>query len=117
MRRVLTDYQQLLEFETSVRFDIKAQLMVRSVEGSKMKFVAAAAILFSMCGVSLADNDASRFKIENGNIIIAQSYCGICNDSATSCRLACNGSGTCLQACDEKLRICREQNCGARYRR
>jgi hypothetical protein len=82
-----------------------------------MKFAAAAAIWFSMCGVSLADNNAGRFKIQNGKIIVAQSYCRMCDESATACRLACNGSGTCLQACDDKLRDCREQNCGARYRR
>ncbi|SHM85130.1 hypothetical protein [Bradyrhizobium lablabi] len=81
-----------------------------------MKLAAAVAILLLMGGVSLADN-ASRFKIENGEFIVAQSYCRMCDDSATSCRLACNGSGTCLQACDDKLRDCREQNCSARYRR
>jgi|GraSoi_2013_60cm_1033757.scaffolds.fasta_scaffold25882_4 hypothetical protein len=82
-----------------------------------MKFPAAAVILLTMCGLSLADDNASRVRIENGKIIVAQSYCGMCDESATSCRLACNGSGTCLQACDDKLRDCREQNCGARYRR
>jgi hypothetical protein len=67
-------------------------------------------------GATLADDNASRFKIENGRIIVAQSYCAICFDNATTCRLACNGSGACIQACDDMLRECREQNCGSRRR-
>lgn len=81
-----------------------------------MKFTSAAIVVISMCGASFADDSASRFKIENGRIILAQSYCGMCADNATSCRLACNGAGLCIQACDEKLRDCREQNCGMRAR-
>lgn len=81
-----------------------------------MRVLIAAFTLLSMGGVSLADNNASRFKIDNGRIIVAQSYCGICSDNATACRLACNGSGTCIQACDDALRDCREQNCGLRRR-
>ena len=34
-------------------------------------------------GMSWADNAATRFKIENGRIIVAQSYCGMCFDNAT----------------------------------
>jgi hypothetical protein len=81
-----------------------------------MKFVIAAFALLAMSGVSLAETSASRFKFENGRIIVAQSYCVLCSDSATACRLSCNGSGTCIQACDDALRDCREQNCGARSR-
>ena len=81
-----------------------------------MKFIGAAILIFSMCGVSLADSNASRFKIERGRIIVAQSYCGMCADSAASCRLGCNGAGTCIQACDDKFRDCRDQNCSQRIR-
>jgi len=81
-----------------------------------MKFLIAAVMALSMSGASLADNNASRFKINNGHVVLAQSYCGICFDNATACRLACNGSGTCIQACDDALRDCREQNCGFRRR-
>lgn len=81
-----------------------------------MKFMIMVFIVLSMSGASLADNATSRFKIENGRIIVAQSYCRMCLDSATACRLACNGAGTCIQACDDRLRDCREQNCGSRYR-
>jgi hypothetical protein len=63
----------------------------------------------------LADN-ANRFKINSGRIILAQSYCAICSDNATACWVACNGSGTCIQACDDALSDCREQNCGQRRR-
>jgi hypothetical protein len=65
---------------------------------------------------ALAGDNANRFKIEGGRIILAQSYCGMCFDAATTCRLACNGSGTCIQACDDQLRDCRELNCGLRRR-
>jgi hypothetical protein len=91
-------------------------LVEYSKRGFDMKFIGAAIMIFSMCGVSLADSNASRFKIERGRIIVAQSYCGMCADSATSCRSGCNGAGTCIQACDDKFRDCRDQNCGQRIR-
>jgi hypothetical protein len=81
-----------------------------------MRFIAAVGMMLSMCGASLADSNATRFRIEGGRIVVAQSYCGMCADSTTSCRSGCNGSGTCIQACDEKLRECRQQNCGSRAR-
>ena len=71
-----------------------------------MKFMSAVFIVLSMSGASLAENATSRFKVENGRIIVAQSYCRMCVDSATAC----------IQACDDRLRDCREQNCGSRYR-
>ena len=81
-----------------------------------MRFLLAVVTVLSLSGVSLADTNVSRFKMENGRIIVAQTYCGMCSDSATACRLACNGAGTCIQACDDRLRECREQNCGVRGR-
>jgi hypothetical protein len=80
-----------------------------------MKCVMALGMLFLMTSTSLANANASRFRIENGKIIVAQSYCGMCADNRTSCRLACNGAGACIQACDDQYRDCREQNC-RRYR-
>jgi hypothetical protein len=79
-----------------------------------MKFLIAMLTVLSMTGVSAADNNSSQFRFDNGRIILAQSYCAICSDNATACRLACNGSGTCIQACDDALKECREQNCGVR---
>lgn len=81
-----------------------------------MKFLIPAFMLVAMSGASLADSNASLFKLENGRIILAQSYCAICSDNASACRLACNGAGACIQACDDRLRECREQNCGVRGR-
>ena len=81
-----------------------------------MRFLIAVVTVLSMSAESLADNNASRFKLEGGRIVVAQTYCGMCSDSATACRLACNGAGTCIQACDDRLRECREQNCGVRNR-
>ena len=81
-----------------------------------MRFLIAVVTVLTMNSVSSAENSATRFKITDGHIVIAQSYCGICSDNAMACRLACNGSGVCIQACDDALRDCREQNCGFRRR-
>ena len=74
-----------------------------------MKFVTALGMLLMMSGTSLADADGTRFKIENGKIVVAQSYCGICAINDSSCRLQCNGAGVCIQACDAQYRDCRRQ--------
>ena len=47
-----------------------------------MKFLIAAFTVLFMSGTSLADNNASRFRIHSGRIILAQSYCEICFDNA-----------------------------------
>lgn len=78
--------------------------------------IAAATMIILTCGASLADSNATRFTIQSGRIVVAQSYCAMCFDSASSCRLGCNGSGACIQACDDQLRDCREQNCRSRVR-
>jgi hypothetical protein len=76
-----------------------------------MKSVLAFGMLLLMTSTSLADANASRLRIENGKIIVAQSYCDMCANSATSCRLGCNGSGTCIQACEDQYRDCARANC------
>lgn len=81
-----------------------------------MKYFMAMGMLLIMTNASLADANANRFKIENGKIIVAQSYCRICTDNRTSCQLGCNGAGACIQACDDRFRECSEQNCGPRLR-
>ena len=47
---------------------------------------------------------------KSGRIQLAQSYCGQCNDARTACITKCNGSGTCIQKCDDDYETCREQN-------
>ena len=79
-----------------------------------MKLGAALCILFLMTGLSFAENSATSLTIRNGRFVVAQSYCGMCADKATACRLKCNGSGTCLQACDDDYQDCVNQNCSRR---
>lgn len=81
-----------------------------------MRLIFAAAVVWLSMGGLAAAEGANRSTFEKGRMKLVQSYCAICSDNATTCRLACNGAGTCLQACDVQLRQCREQNCGGRYR-
>jgi hypothetical protein len=75
-----------------------------------MKFITTLGMLLCISGASFADGDATRFKIEHGKTIVAQSYCGICANNNSACRVACNGAGTCIQACDDQYRDCLRQN-------
>ena len=70
-----------------------------------MKFLIAVATILSMSAVSLADNNATQFKIDNGQIIVAQTYCRIFSTTLRLVACSCNGSGTCIQACDDALVI------------
>jgi len=80
-----------------------------------MKLITALCIQLLMVGASIADINATSLTIKNGKFIVAQSYCGMCADAATACRIKCNGSGTCIQACDDDFRDCVDQNCRRRY--
>jgi hypothetical protein len=80
-----------------------------------MKLVTTLCILLLMAGASFADNSATSLKISNGRFTVAQSYCGMCADAATACRIKCSGAGTCIQACDDAFRDCVDQNCRRRY--
>ena len=82
-----------------------------SVKVIAMKLISALGMLLCMYGTSLADINATRLRNENGKIIVVQSYCGICANNNTSCRLACTGAGTCIQGCDDQYRECARQNC------
>jgi hypothetical protein len=42
---------------------------------------------------------------------IAQSYCAICGSDRTNCVVRCNGSGACIQNCDDDYRLCVERAC------
>jgi hypothetical protein len=80
-----------------------------------MKLAATFCILFLIVGISFADNNATNLRLKNGKFVVAQSYCGMCADNATGCRVKCNGSGACIQACDDSFRDCVDQNCRRRY--
>ncbi len=64
---------------------------------------------------SLADANATRFRVENGRIVVAQSYCRMCADQRSDCVIRCNGAGACIQNCNDDFRLCTEVNC--QYRR
>jgi hypothetical protein len=81
-----------------------------------MKCFLALSMLLIMNGTPLANTNVNHFRVENGKIVVAQSYCAICADNRTSCQLGCNGAGACIQSCDDRYRDCREQNCGSRGR-
>ena len=80
-----------------------------------MKPVTALWLLLLMADTSFADSNATSPKIRNGKFSVAQSYCAMCADQATACRIKCNGSGTCIQACDDAYLDCIDQNCRRRY--
>jgi hypothetical protein len=80
-----------------------------------VKLVAALCLLLFMTGTSLANPNATIIEIKGGKFRVAQSYCGMCADKASACRIGCNGSGTCIQACDDDYRNCVDQNCRRRY--
>ncbi len=80
-----------------------------------MKSVTALCMLFLMTNTSFAENRATNLEIRNGQFVVAQNYCALCADNATACRVKCNGSGTCVQACDDAERECHDQNCRRRY--
>jgi hypothetical protein len=79
-----------------------------------MKRVMALGMLLFMTSTSLANANATRFRIDNGKIVTAQSACGICDNNRTACVLACNGSGACIQACDNEYIDCARENCRRR---
>jgi hypothetical protein len=79
-----------------------------------MKLVAAFCAVVLASSASTAEARLIR-AAENTNIRVAQSYCGQCNDARISCVAKCNGSGTCIQKCDDDYLNCLEQNfCRAR---
>jgi hypothetical protein len=67
-------------------------------------------------GPALAGSNATALQIVDGRIVVAQSYCRICDDQRTDCALRCNGAGVCIQNCDNDYQLCREQACQSRRR-
>ena len=77
---------------------------------SDMKFVTLLAALLAS-GCAFAQPNATALKFANGKIILAQSYCGMCDSQRTECVLRCNGAGGCIQNCDNDFLLCRERSC------
>jgi hypothetical protein len=67
-------------------------------------------IVFMLSEAVGAEQVASNSRIIRGTTI-AQSYCAICGNDRTDCVLRCNGSGACIQNCDNDYRICVERAC------
>jgi hypothetical protein len=80
-----------------------------------MKLLSALCILVITTTTSLAQPNATSIEMKNGKFRVAQSYCAMCADKASACRVGCNGSGACIQGCDDAFRDCIEQNCRRRY--
>jgi hypothetical protein len=80
-----------------------------------MKVIVALCAIGLTCSASFAQANATRLRNGNGGIVIAQSYCGQCSDARTSCVARCNGSGACIQRCDDEYDSCLDRNfCRAR---
>jgi hypothetical protein len=75
-----------------------------------MRSVTALCALLLMTGASLCGAADKHSQVVHGKIMVAQSYCGICAEANTSCRLGCNGAGACIQACYDQYRDCLRQN-------
>lgn len=75
-----------------------------------MKFIVLWAVLVTS-GPALAENNATALRVVNGKIVVAQSYCKICDDQRTDCVLRCNGAGACIQKCDDDYELCKERAC------
>jgi hypothetical protein len=73
-------------------------------------------IIFACLGVLLLMTEvASAEPAKNSTVIpgtrFAQSYCAMCGNERTSCVIGCNGSGACIQNCDNDYRLCVERAC------
>jgi hypothetical protein len=74
-------------------------------------------ITLALIGIVFILSDAVRAEQTTGNLkgvqgtTIAQSYCAICGNERTSCVTRCNGSGACIQNCDDDYRLCVERAC------
>ena len=68
-------------------------------------------IFFMSSEVLGAEPNASNFQIRKGRMMIAQSFCEMCRNERTYCVIKCNGSGTCIQNCEDDYRLCVERAC------
>jgi hypothetical protein len=68
------------------------------------------AFVFMLSEALSVEQTASNPRIMRGTTI-AQSYCAICGNDRTNCVVNCNGSGACIQNCDNDYRLCVERAC------
>jgi hypothetical protein len=74
--------------------------------------VVVAGLLLMLSEALGAESTYTNLRNHSQRVIIAQSFCAICKDERTYCVLKCNGSGTCIQICDDDYRLCVERACG-----
>jgi hypothetical protein len=55
--------------------------------------------------------EQTTFNSRTKSTTVAQSYCAICGSDRTNCVVRCNGSGACVQKCDDDYRLCVERAC------
>jgi hypothetical protein len=74
--------------------------------------------IIGMLGIALLLGDAARaepiarnLRTGQKHIVLAQSFCAVCKDNRTYCVIKCNGSGICIQNCDNDYRLCAERAC------
>ncbi|AUC99048.1 MULTISPECIES: hypothetical protein [Bradyrhizobium] len=84
------------------------------LEGA-MRIVGALCLaLLMLTGAGTAAHSANGIRLENGKLVIAQSYCAMCATDRTTCVTKCNGSGACIQNCDNDYQLCVERACRGR---
>lgn len=76
-----------------------------------MKLIITLCMVGLSTSTSFAEINRTSLKVENGKIVVAQSYCRMCSDTRTSCIIQCNGAGACIQRCYDAYQDCVEQNC------
>jgi len=80
-----------------------------------MRHVTALCVMLFVTGASPGGVAGDRSQVDHRKTVVAQNYCGLCAETNTSCRLGCNGAGTCIQTCNDRYSDCLRQNfCGHR---
>ena len=76
-----------------------------------MRMVLVLVAMLAVVGkVAGAEPPHTNLNFSRGTMI-AQSYCAICGNQRTDCVLRCNGSGVCIQNCDDDYQLCVERAC------
>lgn len=70
--------------------------------------------LLMLTGSGTIARSANTIRLENGKLVVAQSYCAMCANDRTTCVAKCNGAGACIQGCDNDYQLCVERACRGR---